>query len=190
MKPLAIALGLSLSTLSLSIPAGPADACAMRKVAVPEGAELYVQKGEAAERRGELREAIRQYERAMTAADSKYVEAEAALRAGLLHAKLGREGKAIERLRRSIEAKPHGVEAMRALGMLLVDRDPVEAVALLEGVVGMMPTGDAYAALARAAAKAGKETLARASLAKARQMGAGVEAVVDAEQALAGEPVL
>lgn len=190
MKPVIVALALSLTSLSSFVIVNPASACAMRKVHAPVEDAEYVAQGIAAEQRGELHTAIRHYERAMNAA-SEADKADAAVRAAKVHFRLDASDRAINRLRRALDASPGHVEAHSLLGHALLASNPKEALDHFAAVVSMAPDGDRHADLALAAARVGRRDLAQSHLDLARQQGAAVERIRAVEEALgAGVAVL
>lgn len=166
-----------------------ADACAMRKIAL-EPAEMVAGKhfdqGRAAEQKGELRAAIRHFERAMNANGPAAVRAESALRAARLHQTLGADGPALARLRRAVNLDATHFDARVALGRALVERAPAEALPHLQAAQDLdRLAADVYADLAIAHARLGQTEEARRNLTTARGLGADPARVVAAEQALA-----
>jgi tetratricopeptide (TPR) repeat protein len=167
-----------------------ASACAMRKrPVVAVVAHNQLQQAEAAEARGELRTAIRLYERAMNAAGPAADRSKAALRAGLLHAKAGKATRAKARFARAAELAPDGVAlravaaVQRGVGDLDGARGALTRALSLDGV----KAADVHAELAVLEVEAGDRAAAERHLTRARTGGASAEAVVAAERALGGQ---
>lgn len=186
MKPVVIASILACSTL---FAATHADACAMRRYK-PQAvmvADAHFDKARIAENRGDLRRAIRLYERAMNADGQDTVRVEAALRSASLHAKLGQDDRVESRIVRAIDISGTHAGARIAMGRHLLPDDPMRAAGAFE-VALMLGAGDAAAnvraELAVAYARTGRVELARQYLAQARSEGADIKAVVAAERAL------
>lgn len=167
-----------------------ASACAMRKrPVVALVAQSQLQQGHAAEARGELRTAIRHYERAMNAKGPAAARAQAALRAGLLHAKAGKATRAQARFARAAELAPDGA-TLRAVAVAQRDAGDVEgARGALTRALSMdgVKAADVHAELALLEIAAGDRAAAERHLTRARIGGASAEAVVAVERALSGE---
>lgn len=189
MKPVVIASILACSTL---FAVTQADACAMKRYK-PEAvmvADSHFDKARTAETRGDLRLAIRLYERAMNAPGNDTVRAEAAVRAAQLHAKLGNTDRVESRLVRAMDISGTHPAARIAYGRHLLGQDPMRAAGAFE--VALMLGAGAEAAnvraeLAIAYARAGRTELAQQHLDQARGEGADMTLIVAAEDALTGE---
>jgi tetratricopeptide (TPR) repeat protein len=119
MKSFSIAVALAFATL---LGAGQASACAMFKARkVPMVVAQNHDKGVKAEKRGELRQAIRLYERAMNGAGKPALRAASATSAARLHLKQGRAERAESRLNRALEIAPKFAEAHAVLAQVKAD---------------------------------------------------------------------
>lgn len=182
------ALALTVAFAGLLTPLA-ADACAMRKVRLPDiemVADTHFRKGEQAEEKGNLRGAIRHFERAMNAGGPANLRATAALRAATLHDKLGRTERAIARLTRGAALDDGHFGVRFALGQMLMQRDVQKAIPHLEAARDLDRFSAAvYPELAIAHAKLGQRAAAERYLTTAKGLGADPARVVAAEQALA-----
>ncbi len=129
-----------------------AHACAMfKRPKVKQMAVASVMKeAEAAEKRGNVRTAIRHYERAMNAKGKVALRAEAAFRAGKLHLAEGHSQKGIDRLKTAVRLNPEHLEAHLAIG----GTDDPEKVAHLKRALAIAREGGAPAAQVIAVEKA------------------------------------
>lgn len=184
-----VALALTVALAGLVAPTA-ADACAMRKVRLPDiemVADKYLEQGEQALAKGQQRAAIRHFERAMNAEGRKATRAEAALKAARLHGELGRTERAIARLTRGVAIDGQHLGLRMALGQALVENDAAEAIAHLEAARDLdRMNAEVYPELAIAHAKLGQREAAQRYLITAKGLGAAPERVIAAEKALAG----
>ncbi len=184
MNRLALALIIALAPLVAATSAG---ACGMYRPV--EEAELLmaksvIEKGDAALARKELRTALRQYNRAMSATGSRSLRATAAIKAGQVYEQLGRTKQAVRRFERAVRIAPLFADAHMALGFALIDTKPKKAIVHLEGALAASTQGtvDAHAGLAIAYARAGDAAKAKSHLQNARLNGASVERIIAAEK--------
>lgn len=157
-----------------------ASACAMFKRPQLIVAQSALDEGIAAEKAGELHSAVRHYERAMYGEGSNDARADAALRAGRLHVKLGNAEQAADRLRRAVSLKPEDPAARVALGAQLLGADDAGAAehlqAALRAKLSRADRAVTELALARALVGLDRTAEAAAHLARARSLGVDVDA--------------
>ncbi|MCB9524667.1 MAG: tetratricopeptide repeat protein [Myxococcales bacterium] len=127
MKHLAFAAALALPAL-VAVSPQTADACAMMRVHQPVEMEPLMAKAQKAEQKGQIRQAIRLYERAMNAKGKTSERAQAAYAAARLHAKEGRSDRAMSRLNRALALNPNHLDARLAYAEGLVAESPAEAL--------------------------------------------------------------
>lgn len=187
MKLAALALAFALTGLVTPL---TADACGMRKVRfsgpIEMVADTQLKQGQQAEQKGDLRAAIRHYERAMNARGRSVVRVDAAVRAAALHQKLGNTKRAIARLTRGVAIDDTHFGARVTLGRLLAESAPAEALPHLEAARDLdRLDADVYTDLAITHARLGQRDAAERALAAAKGLGASPDRVIAAEKALA-----
>lgn len=188
---LTFALGFALACSSFGLVAAtpaPAAACAMYRPKVAQSTERLVAQAAEAERKGELRTAIRLYERAMNDdAGATAPRVRAALKAGELQAKAGKGKESLRRFEKAVALDLTHYEARMAYGRALVREGDFATAQTQFGAAAAnvrateMERGHAQAALAIALAKQGRAHEARIALDRARTQGALAEAVAEAE---------
>lgn len=187
MKLAALALAAVVTSAATFAPA-TADACAMRKVRLPQiemVADTHFKKGEQAEAKGDMRTAIRFFERAMNAEGAASLRATAALRAANLHDALGNTDRAIARLTRGVALDGTHFDVRFALARKLMQRDVAAALPHLEAARDINRLAAAvYPELAIVRAKLGQTEAARRDLITAKGLGADPARVTEAEAAL------
>ena len=184
------ALALLVALPAFAVPT-TADACAMRKMPVElMVADAQFDKGQDAEEAGQFRAAIRHYERAMNGKGSITKRADAALAAARLHQKLGKTDRAKARLMRGVSIDGDHAGVRKALGALLLDGEPIEALQHLQAAQNADRfDADVYADLAVAHARLGQREAAERNLVTAKGLGADPAKVIAAERAIAGSGV-
>jgi tetratricopeptide (TPR) repeat protein len=186
MNRLALALLVALAPL---VAATSASACGMYRPT--QEAELLmakslIERGDAALARKELRSAVRQYNRAMSATGPRNIRATAAIKAGEVYAQLGRAKHAVRRFKRAVRIAPFFSDGHQALGFALIDAEPQKAIVHLEGALAASDQGtaDTHAGLAIAYARTGDAAKAKSHLQNARLKGASAERIIAAEKVM------
>lgn len=183
MNRLALALVVALAPL---VAASSASACAMYR---PVKEELLlatsgIEKGDQALKRNQLRRAVRHYNKAIGALGDRETRARAAIKAGQVYARLGKEKQAVRRYQRAVKIAPLFADGHQALAFAVLDTDPAKAIVHFEGALAASAkdTADAHAGLAIAHVRRGDLAKAKFHLQRARLTGASVERIVAAEK--------
>lgn len=196
MRTLALGFSLALSGLGFAAASsGTAEACAMYRPHVVESTERLVAEAKRAESKGELRTAIRLYERAMNDDSArKAVRVEAAVKAGELQAKVGKGRESLRRFQKAVAMDAQSFPAQLGLGRAQAASGDLGAASVTLATAARLSTasfrerGDAQAALAAVLARLGRGAEAAAALQAARLLGASPESVADTDAAAAPEP--
>ena len=187
-----IAVAATFAAASLLVTVGSASACAMyhrpvAKVEMVAGNQLEA--AQRAEARGEVRAALRLYERFMNGKGEAGDRAHAALRAAVLRAKIGHDAQSRARLNRATALAPR--DGGVALAAARLHRDAGRAGQAREAydralALGIGEAGEVHAELALLLARDGDTGGAQAHLQSARLSGASPDAVIAVEAALGG----
>ncbi len=188
---LRLVLGLGVATGLNVIHSTEAQACGMWRPAMEDSAERLVASADRAAAKGDVRQAVRLYERAMNDDESEAgIRVRAAIRAGDLNAQIGKARESLRRYQHAVELDGRSFAARMALGQALTERGDLPGAQTQFAAAGENPRNakinraNAQAALAIVFSKQGQGDAAALAMAKARVMGAADSALAAAETAM------
>src|SRR5438874_4109450 len=139
------------------------------------------------QKRGQPREAIRQYEMAISLTQNEDPEmtAHAYTNIGMLHAQMGELAPAKSAFERALTLNPYSFNSNLGLGkILLAEGHSSQAIPMLNTAIGIFPTGEAYYFLGQALEQAGNPRAATVAYRNALALDPGAQGAQERLNAL------